>query len=78
MLLERPIQVQEVVRRNVKGAFVPTKFAAIQFRQQRSGRIVNITSDAVLGWAGKSAYAAAPRRLWALREPWPAILASTG
>ena len=65
MLLERPIQettpeeFQEVVRRNVKGAFVPTKFAAIQFRQQRSGRIVNITSDAGLGWAGMSAYAAA-------------------
>ena len=38
-----------VVRNNVKGTFAPTKFAAILFRQQRSGRIVNMTSDAGLG-----------------------------
>ena len=63
--LERPVQETtpedfgRLVRTNVKGTFVPTKFAAIQFRQQRSGRIVNITSDAGLGSAGMSAYAAA-------------------
>jgi NAD(P)-dependent dehydrogenase (short-subunit alcohol dehydrogenase family) len=65
MLLKRPIQettpeeFERLVRSNVKGAFVPTKFAAIQFRQQRSGRIVNMTSDAGLGSTGMSAYAAA-------------------
>ena len=64
-LLERPVQettpedFMRLVRSNVKGTFVPTKFAATQFRQQRSGRIVNITSDAGLGSAGMSAYAAA-------------------
>ncbi len=65
MRLERPIrettpeEFERVVGKNVKGTFVPTKFAAIRFRQQRSGRIVNVTSDAGLGWAGMSAYAAA-------------------
>ena len=48
-----------VVRNNVKGTFAPTKFAAILFRQQRSGRIVNMTSDAGLGEIGRSGYAAA-------------------
>ena len=48
-----------VVRNNVKGTFAPTKFAAILFRQQRSGRIVNMTSDAGLGEIGRSNYAAA-------------------
>ena len=63
--LERPVQdtspvdFVRLVRSNVKGTFVPTKFAAVQFRQQRGGRIVNITSDAGLGLAGMSAYAAA-------------------
>lgn len=65
MCLERPVlettseEFERLVRSNVRGAFVPTKFAAIQFRQQRSGRIVNLTSDAGLGSAGMSAYAAA-------------------
>ena len=65
MRLERPIQettpeeFERMVRRNGKGTFVLTKFAAIQFRQQRSGRIVNVTSDAGLGSSGMSAYAAA-------------------
>ena len=49
----------QVIRNNVKGTFVPTKYAAIQFRQQRSGRIVNMTSDAGLGVPGRSNYAAA-------------------
>ncbi len=63
--LQRPIEETtpeefgRVVRQNVKGTFVPTKFAAVRFRQQRSGRIVNLTSDAGLGSAGMSAYAAA-------------------
>ena len=54
-----PEEFERMVRRNVKGTFVPTKFASIQFRQQRSGRIVNVTSDAGLGSSGMSAYAAA-------------------
>ena len=48
-----------VIRNNVKGVFCSTKFASILFRQQRSGRIVNMTSDAGLGDIGRSNYAAA-------------------
>ena len=48
-----------VVRNNGKGTFVTCKFAAIVFRQQRSGRIVNMTADAGLGEIGRSNYAAA-------------------
>ena len=47
-----------VLRNDLKGTFVPTKFAAIEFRRQRSGRIVNMTSDAGLGGSGVSNYAA--------------------
>ncbi|MDA0770661.1 MAG: SDR family NAD(P)-dependent oxidoreductase [Chloroflexi bacterium] len=48
-----------VVRNNTKGVFTTCKFAGIVFRQQRSGRIVNMTSDAGLGDIGRSNYAAA-------------------
>ena len=48
-----------VLQNNLKGTFVPTKFACILFRQQRSGRVVNLTSDAGLGAVGTSNYAAA-------------------
>lgn len=54
-----PDEFDLVVRNNVKGTFAPTKYAAILFRQQRSGRIVNMTSDAGLGDVGRSSYAAA-------------------
>ena len=49
----------EVITNNLKGTFAPTKFACILFRQQRSGRIVNLTSDMGLGAVGCSNYAAA-------------------
>ncbi len=48
-----------VITNNLKGTFVPTRFACILFRQQRGGRIVNLTSDAGLGAVGNSNYAAA-------------------
>ncbi len=48
-----------VVRNNTRGAFLPTKYAAILFRQQRGGRVVNMTSDAGLGDIGRSNLAAA-------------------
>ncbi len=54
-----PAQWDRVIRNNLKGTFAPTKFAAILFRQQRSGRIVNMTSDAGLGEVGRANYAAA-------------------
>ena len=54
-----PQDFHQVIRNNVKGAFTPTRFAAVLFRQQRSGRIVNMTSDAGLGAVGRSNYAAA-------------------
>ncbi len=48
-----------VVKHNLKAAFCPPRFAAVHMRQQRSGRIVNMTSDAGLGEVGRSSYAAA-------------------
>jgi NAD(P)-dependent dehydrogenase (short-subunit alcohol dehydrogenase family) len=54
-----PQEWDRVIRFNLKGTFTPTKFAAILFRQQRGGRIVNMTSDAGLGDIGRSNYAAA-------------------
>ena len=54
-----PEEWHQVIRNNVKGTFAPCKFAAILFRQQRNGRIVNMTSDAGLGEMGRANYAAA-------------------
>ena len=54
-----PDDWDKVIRYNVKSAFTTSKFAAILFRQQRSGRIVNLTSDAGLGDIGRSNFAAA-------------------
>jgi len=54
-----PDDFYSVVRNNAKSAFTTTKFASILFRQQRSGRIINMVSDAGLGDVGRSNYAAA-------------------
>ena len=54
-----PREFDQVVRNNLKGTFTVSKFAAIVFRQQRGGRIVNMTSDAGLGQIGRPNYAAA-------------------
>ena len=54
-----PLDFDQVVRNNVKGTFMPTKYASIEFRRQRRGRIVHMTSDAGLGDSGRSNYAAA-------------------
>ena len=54
-----PEDWDRVILNNVKATFTATKFACILFRQQRSGRIVNMTSDAGLGDVGRSNYAAA-------------------
>ncbi|MBI4199619.1 MAG: SDR family NAD(P)-dependent oxidoreductase [Chloroflexi bacterium] len=48
-----------VVRHGLKGYFTTTRYACALMRQQRSGRIVNLTSDAGLGSLGMSNYAAA-------------------
>ncbi len=48
-----------VIRGNVKSCYAPIKFATIAMRQQRYGRIVNMTSDAGMGAVGASNYAAA-------------------
>ena len=48
-----------VVRHTLKGAFMPTRAASVQFRQQRSGRVVTTASNAGLGDAGRTASAAA-------------------
>ena len=48
-----------VVAVHLKGHFTTTKHAAIVFRQQRSGRIVNTSSESGLGNMGQANYAAA-------------------
>ena len=48
-----------VVRDTLKGAFMPTRAASVQFRQQRSGRVVTIASNDGLGDQGRTASAAA-------------------
>ncbi len=45
------------VRRGLKATFTPIRHAAAVFRRQRSGRIVNITSDDGLGIPGSAARA---------------------
>ena len=54
-----PDDWDRVLLNNAKATFTATKFACILFRQQRSGRIINMTSDAGLGDVGRSNYAAA-------------------
>ena len=54
-----PNDFDSVMKSNAKSAFTTTKFAAILFRQQRSGRIVNMVADSGLGDVGRSNYAAA-------------------
>ncbi len=54
-----PDDFDSVMKNNAKSAFTTTKFAAILFRQQRSGRIVNMVADSGLGDVGRSNYAAA-------------------
>lgn len=50
----------EVVRHTLKGAFMPTRAASVQFRQQRrGGRVITITSDAGLGNSNGVSVAAA-------------------
>ena len=48
-----------VVRHTLKAAFMPTRFASVQFRQQHSGRVVTIASNDGLGDQGRTASAAA-------------------
>lgn len=58
-----PEDWDNVITNNLKAAFTISKFAAIVFRQQRSGKIVNLTSDAGLGDMGRSNYAASSEGL---------------
>ena len=53
-----PEEFDNIVRNNLRSTFISSRFASIHFRKQRSGRIVNMTSDAGLGVAGRSSYAA--------------------
>ncbi|MBI4202685.1 MAG: SDR family oxidoreductase [Chloroflexi bacterium] len=54
-----PQDFDVVLKNTLKSAFTTCRFACILFRQQRSGRIVNITSDAGLGGIGMANFAAA-------------------
>ncbi len=49
----------QVIAVDLKGHFTVTRAAAPLFRQQRSGRIINTSSDAGLGTVGASNYSAA-------------------
>jgi NAD(P)-dependent dehydrogenase (short-subunit alcohol dehydrogenase family) len=48
-----------VIAVHLKGHFTATKFASIIFRQQRSGRIINTSSESGLGNMGQANYSAA-------------------
>ena len=48
-----------VIAVHLKGHFTVTRFASMVFRQQRSGRIVNTSSESGLGNMGQGNYAAA-------------------
>lgn len=48
-----------VIAVHLKGHFTTTKFASMVFRQQRSGRIINTSSESGLGNMGQANYAAA-------------------
>jgi NAD(P)-dependent dehydrogenase (short-subunit alcohol dehydrogenase family) len=48
-----------VIAVHLKGHFTVTKHAALVFRQQRSGRIVNTSSESGLGNMGQANYSAA-------------------
>jgi NAD(P)-dependent dehydrogenase (short-subunit alcohol dehydrogenase family) len=48
-----------VVAVHLKGHFTTTKAASVIFRQQRSGRIINTSSESGLGNMGQANYAAA-------------------
>lgn len=52
-----------VLNSNVKAVYTVCKSACVLFRQQRSGKIVNLTSDAGLGAVGRVNYAAAGEAL---------------
>ena len=55
----RPEEWDAVIRNTLKAAFTTTRYACIVMRQQRGGRIVNLTGDAGLGAIGMSNQAAA-------------------
>jgi NAD(P)-dependent dehydrogenase (short-subunit alcohol dehydrogenase family) len=48
-----------VIAVHLKGHFTVTKFASMVFRQQRSGRIINTSSESGLGNMGQANYSAA-------------------
>ena len=52
-------EFDHAIKNNLKGTFCPTKHASIQFRKQRRGRVVNITSNAGLGGIDGAGFAAA-------------------
>lgn len=54
-----PRDFDRVIRSAVKATFTPTRYAAVRFRQQRSGRIVNISAEIEPDQPGRSNDAAA-------------------
>jgi NAD(P)-dependent dehydrogenase (short-subunit alcohol dehydrogenase family) len=48
-----------VIEVHLKGTFNVSKWASVRFREQRSGRIINMSSNSAFGAAGQPNYAAA-------------------
>ncbi len=66
----------EVIAIHLKGSFACGKFAALEMRDQGSGRIINVTSSAgLLGNFGQSNYAAAKAGIVGMTMTWALELA---
>lgn len=66
----------EVIAIHLKGTFACSKFAALKMREQKSGRIINITSSAGLrGNYGQTNYAAAKAGIVGMTLTWATELA---
>ena len=63
---------------HVDGSFYCGKFAGIAMRQQRSGRIINVSSIGMLGLTGSSNYAAAKAAVLGLTWSWAMELSRYG
>jgi NAD(P)-dependent dehydrogenase (short-subunit alcohol dehydrogenase family) len=70
--------VDELLRFNLHPAINAVQAALPGMREKRWGRIVNVTSLAVLGMANRTAYAASKAALGSFTRTWALELAETG
>ena len=69
---------QDVIDLNLRPAIQAMQIFLPQMKDQNWGRIINITSRALLGKVGRSSYSAAKAGLTALTRTWALELAKTG